>query len=416
MIINYSRDGEKFNSDVLQEEGFELHEDDYRQNNLADIHSGEVTDDYYNVFGFVGFLINTNNDIFTVFPKNYTVLDPEKDSNKLFAVMSKHFQKRPDLYFGKEYGKRFRSNYPFASFFGIYAYYKKYGLHFEDKKYIRPNVGGKVKWKETIRFSNKYIVNDQVTIFPLYYEKKYYYSAFLTDCIVFSINHTINKFNIFINLEKIDKDYSLSFSVEEKKIILEKLYLLRQQTFRDNLLELIDHLINFFSELQEGGRYYFKHYSFFSIWEEMVSDYLKQYFQEVKDNKIVFGKKRASIIEFSKVKFYPNIANVKHYFIPDCYYAKNDTQFIFDAKYYAAIDGINYKQISYHIFLSEYRDNLGGPIKYPFTYSALILPGERRESKIHFQMDPKFNLTNRNLIISEEYLDIREIIEFYALM
>jgi len=370
MIIDYSRDGEEFNSIELQEKGFILHENDYRKNFIIDDQSGEITEEYNFVLNFVGFLVNDENNVFSVFPKNFVVNDLNKDSNKLFKVISKHLQKRPDLYFGSEYGKRFKSNFPFASFFGIYEYYVKYGLHFEDKKYIKPNTGGKVNWKDTIRLSNKFVSNNHISIFPIYYEKKYYFSAFLTECMIFSINYTIEKFNFLIDIDKIERDYSLLPFFNEKGMILDQLYALRQETFKDSLLDLIDHLINFFSELHEGGIYYLKHYTFSSIWEDMVMDYLRLYFQEVKDNKIVFGSKRTNEINFLKPTFKPNLANKTHYFSPDYYYAEKDIQMIFDAKYYSKIRGMDYKQISYFVFLNEYRDDLCKPIKYSTTYSA----------------------------------------------
>lgn len=413
MIIDYSRDGEEFDHDVLLGKGFELHDNDFRRNYVIDNNTGEPTDDYKFVLSFVGFLVNGENDVFSVFPKNFKVNEIHKDSSKLFDVISKHIQKRPDLYLGSEYGKRFKSNYPFASFFGIYDYYTRFGLHFEDRKYIKPNIGGKVNWKETIRLSDKYLSNNQFSMFPIYYEKKYYYSALLTECMIFAINYTIDKFGFFIEFEKIDRDYSESFFFDEKELIIDNLHLLRQQTFKDNLLILIDHLINFFSELHEGGSYYLKHYAFSSIWEDMVMDYLRVYFKEVQSDKIVFGGRRNNEINFSKPSFRPNLANRNHYFTPDYYYTEKDTQLIFDAKYYTEVKGMDYKQIAYYIFLNEYRDDPNKVIKYAKTHSALILPGEKRESKIHFKMDPQFNLTNRNLVISEEYLNIREIIDFY---
>lgn len=413
MIINYSRDGEEFDHDMLLRKGFEIHDNDFRKNYISDNDTGEPTDGCKFVLSFVGFLVNGENDVFSVFPKNYKVKDVHKDSNKLFSVISKHIQRRPDLYFGSEYGKIFRSNYPFASFFGIYDYYIRFGLHFEDRKYIKPNIGEKINWKETIRLSDKFVSNNQLSIFPIYYEKKYYFSAFLTECMIFAINYTIEKFGVFIEIEKIDRDYSETLFFEDKESIIDNLYLLRQQTFKDNLLILIDHLINFFSKLQEGGNYYLKHYAFSSIWEDMVMDYLRIYFKEVQSDNIVLGDRRNIEINFSKISFRPNLANRNHYFTPDYYYTEKDTQLIFDAKYYTNVKGMDYKQIAYYIFLSEYRDDNTKPIKYAKTHSALILPGEKRESKIHFKMDPQFNLTNKNLVISEEYLNIREIIEFY---
>jgi hypothetical protein len=415
MIVDYSRDGEKFDYGVLHESGFKLDVNDFRKKNLRDNNTGKPTDEHETVFSFVGFLVNNKNDVFSVFPKNFAVKDINEDSGKLFNVISKHLQRRPNLYLGSEYGTRFKSNYPFASFFGIYDYYIRFGLHFEDAKYIKPNIGGKVNWKETIRLSDKFVSNNQISIFPIYYEKKYYYSSLLTECMVFVINYTIDKFGVFIEFEKIDIDYAESFFFDDKELIIEHLYLLRQQTFKDNLLTLIDHLINFFTELNEGGSYYLKHYAFSSIWEDMVMDYLKIHFKEIHDDRIVFGDKRDVEINFTKPTFYPNLANRSQYFSPDYYCTEEDTQFIFDAKYYTKIKGMDYKQISYYLFLNECRDNVAGQKKYFKTYSALILPGESRESKIHFKMDPKFNLTNKNLVISEEYLNIREIIDFYIL-
>lgn len=413
MIINYSRDGAEFDHALLEERGFRFHNNDFRKKDIRDNNTGESTGEYEYVFNFVGFLVNEENDVFSVFPKNFLVKDINKDSSKLFNVISKHTQRRPDLYLGNEYGKRFKSDYPFASFFGIYDYYIRFGLHFEDTKSVKPYIGGKVNWKETIRLSEKFVSGNQIGMLPIYYEKKYFYSSLLTKCMIFVINYTIDKFGVFVEFQKIDKDYVESFFYDDKELIIEHLYLLRQQTFKDNLLILIDHLINFFTELNEGGSYYFKHYVFSSIWEDMVLDYLKVYFKEVQNNQIVFGEKRNDEVKFSKCPFHPNLVNSHQYFTPDYYYAKEDTQLIFDAKYYTRIKGMDYKQIAYYIFLSEYRDDVTQPIKYSTTHSALILPGEKRESKIHFKMDPKFNFKNKNLVISEEYLNIHEIIDFY---
>ena len=67
----------------------------------------------------------------------------QNDAVQLFNLIAKHTQKRPDLYIGKEYGKKMKTNYPFAAFFGIYDYFEKYGLYFEEKIHIKPNAGKK---------------------------------------------------------------------------------------------------------------------------------------------------------------------------------------------------------------------------------------------------------------------------------
>ncbi|HHQ1258681.1 TPA: hypothetical protein ACSLAV_002072, partial [Listeria innocua] len=70
--------------------------------------------------------------------------------------------------------------------------------------------------------------------------------------------------------------------------------------------------------------------------------------------------------------------------------------------------------ISYFLFLKNKRENLNDLPIYSFTHSALILPGVKRDSKLHFKMDPIFNKENDDLVIYEEYLDIREVLKFYT--
>lgn len=414
MIISYSHDGQPVDKKWLIQEGFAVNEDrDFRKKYVRQSQTGDPTDEYQNVFDFVGFLVNSNNNVFTVFPKNYQVIDIEKDSAQLFNVISKHIQRRPDKYIGKKYGKKYESNYPFAAFFGIYNHFVKFGLYFEDKVFLKPNSGGKINWKKTVRLSKKYISNGKLTFFPIYYEKKYYFSVFLTECMIFAIDYTIDKFGSFINLRKTGRPFPNFDFINGKEFVLENLYNLRQYTFKDSLIALIDNLINFFSSLNIGGNYYFKHYSFSSIWEDMVNHYLKYNFSEIRNNQIIFDRSTARKSDFKKVAFHPNIANKSHYFEPDYYFAENDTQLIFDAKYYTNLQGIDYKQIAYFLFLKEYREKLNSKPKYSKTYSALILPSETRMSKIHFKMDPIFNKSNQDIVILEEYLDIRDVMENY---
>ena len=414
MIINYSNDGQEYDKNWLVQEGFSIYEErDFRKRFVKNTQTGGFTDEYEYVLDFVGFLVNKNNDVFTVFPKNYRVVDINKDSSQLFNVISKHIQNRPDMYMGNKYSEKLKTNYPFAAFYGIYDYFVRYGLYFEDKIYIKPNIGGKVNWKETIRLSNKYLSNGKLSFFPIYYEKKYYFSAFLTECMIFAIDYTLEKFGVFIGLNKTDKPFPNIDLFNEKEMVLEKLYTLRQQTFKDSLIELIDHLINFFNELNQGGNFYLKHYSFSSIWEDMVKSYLKSNYYEIRSDKIVFDADKAKYFDFKKVKFQPNLANGDHFFEPDYYYAENDTQLIFDAKYYTRAQGMDYKQIAYFLFLKENREKLNDNPKYRKTYSALILPSDKRKSELHFKMDPLFNKSNQDLVISEEYLDIREVMAFY---
>lgn len=415
MISEYGNDGQTFEKDWLKDNDFAFNEDrDYRKRFIKDVHTGEATDEYEYVLNFVGFIVNEDNEVFSVFPKNYRVDNLNENSSNLFNVIAKHMQKRPELYLGEEYGKKFKTNYPFAAFFGVYDYYSKYGLYFADTIFVRPNAGGKVNWKETIRLSGKYVSNNRVSFFPLYYNKKYNFTTFLTECMIYSIDYTLNKFGVFIGFENTGLHMPEFDFLKEKEVVLENLYSLRQQTFKDSLITLIDHLINFFLELHEGGSFYLKHYSFSTVWEDMVLGYLKANYKEITNDKIVLDPSNAKNIQFSKPRFHPNEANRNQYFEPDYYYQDGSTQLIFDAKYYTSSRGMDYKQIAYYLFLNEQRDAIAGPPKFSKTHSALILPSVSRSNKLHFKMDPLFNTSNEELVISEEYFDISEVMKFYA--
>lgn len=414
MIINYGNDGNVCDKDKLIRDGFNVNEErDFRKKYIRNINTAEKSQDYEFVFDFVGFITNNNEDIITIFPKNYRVENINLDSTQLFKLISKHRQRRPEIYLGSNYGKFFNTNYPFAAFFGVYNYFEKYGIYIEDKVFIKPSIGGKINWKETVRLSNKYISNGELIFSPIYYEKKYYFSNFLTECIIFVIDYTIDKFGIFVDLNKTGKNFPEFDFLSTKEITIERLLTIRQQIFKDSLIDLIDHLINFFGELKEGGSYYFKHYYFEYIWEDMVLNYLNNNYKEVKDGKIIFDSKIVNKTVFSKKRFYPNEVNTDNFIEPDYYNEDEDIQLIFDAKYYTKVYGMDYKQIAYYFLLNGLRENITDSPKFKETYSALILPGEERRSKVHFKMNPLFNKDNKNFIISEEYLDIREVINNY---
>lgn len=153
MITKYSHEGQEFKKHDLLNLGFEINEEkDIRKETLYNELTGEPLDEYKYTFNFVGFLINEANDIFSVFPKHFRVDNPIIDSGLIFDLISNHMQKRPDLYMGEEFGGHFESNYPFAAFFGVYNYYQRYGLYIENRKFVKPHVGGKINWKETCKW------------------------------------------------------------------------------------------------------------------------------------------------------------------------------------------------------------------------------------------------------------------------
>lgn len=414
MIVACAHDGALYDEALISTHGFKLDSKrDLKEVSVYDPITGEKTDNTEITFNFVGFVTNRNNDMLAVFPKHYRVMNNEADCRIIFDCIAEHRQKRPDIYVGKEKDDKYQSNFPFSAFFGIYEYFQTYGLYFEEETFIKPNIGGRISWKETIGKSEKYIISGNLVMFPLYYRKNYHFSNFITECMIYAIDYTISKFGILIDAQETGRDLSEFDYIKEREYVVSVLLQLKQQVFRDNVQTLLDNLIDFYTEVNIGGNYYLKHYTFSSIWEDMVTDYLCKYYKKVDaSHKVVFDKVSPSGLTFKKQSFHTNGAHPSQYISPDHYCEDADIQMIFDAKYYTNITGMNYKQISYVFMLREMKDSMTGLKKYNTTYSALFLPSETRDTKIHFQLATEFG-TCTDLIITEEYMDIREVIDEY---
>lgn len=414
MIVACAHDGALYDEALISTHGFKLDaKRDIKEVSVYDPLTGEKTDKTEIIFDFVGFVTNAENDILTVFPKQYSIVDKETDSRNVFECIAKHKQKRPDIYIGEDNDEKYESNFPFSAFFGIYDYFQTYGLYFEDATFIKPNTGGRISWKETISKSEKYILGGNLIMFPLYYRKNYHFSNFITECMICAIDYTLSKFGVLIDAQETGEDFPEFDYMEEREYVVVMLQQLKQQIFKDNVLTLIDNLIDFFSGINIGGNYYLKHYSFSSIWEDMVTDYLCKYYKEVDtSHRVIFDKISPSGLVFKKRSFHTNSAKPSQYISPDYYCADIDAQIIFDAKYYTKINGMDYKQISYMFMLNGIKDSVTGMQKYKVTHSALILPSATRNTKLHFQLAPEYG-TWTDLVITEEYIDIREVILEY---
>ena len=74
---------------------------------------------------------------------------------------------------------------------------------------------------------------------------------------------------------------------------------------------------------------------------------------------------------------------------------------------------MNYKQIAYVYMLRGQKDKSGGK-RFPATYSALLLPSEERKSIIHFKSCDSLTDAQDKILISEEYLSIRDVMDYYV--
>lgn len=410
MIIKWVNDGQKYD-DSVELLGFKFETKDTK---TVDVYSatGEKTGRTETVVNFVGFTTNKDDDVLLALPKHYQVHDVEEDAREIFNCIGNFIQRSATSYIGELYDD-FKSNYPFAAFFEIYNYYVSYGLYKANLVVDSTDSIGKVNWKKTINNSAKFWMNNEIFMFPLYRDKKLFYHNFISDCMVFAIDYTIEKFSTFIALEPTGEEQQEFPFLENKDNVVTILKQYRHQTFKDIDISLIDALIDFYSDLTLGGDYYFKHYAFSSIWEAMVMDYLHAYYKEVDNGVIVIDKANGKKLDFKKQQFHVNAAHPDQYIEPDHYCIDGHDQLIFDAKYYTSVNGVNYKQVAYVYMLKDIIDETTGEKKYPITYAALILPSEKRYSKEHYSSRAEFTTKENMISISEEYFDIREVLRYY---
>lgn len=413
MLAGYFHDGDMINENLRNL----FSNKDIKVEPIYD-ENDKKTEDNKTIVNFVGFITDNKNRTYVSFPKHFSVNNLQNDARLIFNCIQAHRQRNPSLYFGKFGMKIYDSSYPFAFFYNIYDYFNKYGLYRKIETKIKSKSGGKINWKSTINKGRKFIINNNYIPFPIYYNNKQYLYNFVTKCMIYVIDYTIDTFPFLVNKKKTGEPFpndNLFLKEENKSIIIHNLRKINSITFKDHEKELINNLILFFLSLKKGGKFYLKHYNFSIIWENMVEKYLDRYFQGVdtnKNNRLIFSQDRNKKYKFKKITFHPNLANKKQSIQPDHYYEDEENRYIFDAKYYNQVLGINYKQVSYVFFLRDYVGNKSTSISKK-TYSSLILPFEKRKTKIHFKMNPRFSKLFEDMIIGEEYLDIREVIETY---
>lgn len=379
------------------------------------------------VFDFVGFVLDEGN-LLSVFPKHFYSNLELKDLNRdkkanlediklLFDVFVKYTKEvsttaKATKYIGTK--PEFVSDYPFASFFEVYKYFRQYGIYREGDIEVKPNANGSVAWKKSIQKAQVIVSNGNLIFSPLYRKKKRQQNVFLSECMVFVIDHTINSFPYFIRLPKTGYKISSFDFIKHREYTLQQLRQINSKTFKDTHKKLITHLINFFEQYKKspkGGDIHIKINYFDKIWEQMVSKYLNKYFKCVDEtiSSIIFDKSLVvSPLRFEAKEFYVDDSPHGFKIRLDHHAKQDDSIYIFDSKYYYNVSDLNYKQFSYNEILR------GGVPMSTKIYSALILPHNFTCSNLHFSLSPAY-LGDRETgtKIIEQYLNVKEVMQAY---
>lgn len=311
----------------------------------------------------------------------------------------------------KEFRKEneMNSDFSMSAFFEVYDYYKKFGLFQSPDYQINKGFSGKITWKDTMRKSNKIFSKDNIIFSPFYVKKKIPQDNLITSVMIFIINYTEYIFRDLLSLP--DNSKIVNRGIEKRFMnnpsLVEALYKIRSKTFKDIDCKLLDNIILFFNGVNKGSAdtTAIKHYNFSAIWESAVQKYLNNFFFGVEDKCLIFKNFRKENVSFKKETFIgfdnqrPSLR-----IEPDHYYLDkgNDTQYIFDSKYYNRLDQINYKQLVYQLLLSN---------KATVTYNALIMPYEGpTRSDVHVNIDPSWLPNGISIYIILEKLNMVDVL------
>lgn len=414
----YGQDGEIVDNQIKHL--FELDEKELRWSNEKNA----------SVYGIVGFVFKEDKTL-VVFPKHYyNESDIERfnslhvelsgDIQLLYRVIKKYSESpttraMADSYIGYEEG--YDSDYPFKPFYEIYNYFQHYGLFMETQEKIVKGSTGKISWKNTLEKAQKIISDGNLIFSPLYSKKKNLNSAFITECMAFVIDYTIEQFHSFLTLRKTGYRQKQFDYFKNDEYVIAQLNQYKSIVFKDIHKKLIQSLIDFFEQYKRrtktvGGKIHVKIHYFDMIWQKMIDVYINQHFVGMDasgDNAIFDLTQTVSPVIFSAQVYNDIDDSTNHFFINIDHVAfTGSILYIFDSKYYFDVDSLNYKQFSYNEILRYYYSGVTA------IYNMLILPGDK-SSKLHFSLSPSY--AGSRVIgtkIIEQYLPTKEVMENYV--
>ncbi len=415
-IYYYGQDGEVVDDNLIKM--FELSTKEIRYSDKFDA----------NVFDIVGFIYK-DNKILVVFPKHYydktdidtfnqTNVNLGSDIKLLYNVIKKYGETENTsasarAYMGTVDG--YTSDYPFKAFYEVYDYYQKYGIYKEKETKIVKGTNGKISWKDILKKSNKIISADNLIFSPFYVSKKNFNEVFLTECMAFVIDYTIDFFNAFLSMKKTGIKYKFDF-LNNIDYVLSQLKKSQSIVFKDSQKHLIQSMIVFFEQFRgkaKGGKVHVKIRYFDMIWQSMIARYINRHFDNIDaaSGAAVFDEAiNCSTVFFLDTTF-SDIDDSHHHFQIDVDHIafENNILYIFDSKYYREISQLNYKQFSYNEILRYH---------YPSVveiHNILLLPGEKH-SDLHFSLSANYVGTRKiGTKIIEQFLPPKKVMQDYLL-
>jgi hypothetical protein len=378
-------------------------------------------------YNFVGFIFH-NEKVLISFPKHsFRPTDLEslshnrvwlnKSIRTLFNCIKRTVNNKNDKYVGIR--NELNSDYPFLDFLEVYQYYKRYGLFTNEKEIKKFGYAGRISWKDTMNKSPKMINNHNLLFLPLIIKENIEQHVFISKCMAYVIDSTLEKFSLFLEGEKTNLHTSdIDFS--NTSLVITQLKKVKRTLFKNIHQRLVDTLISFFEQKRnKGGNYQLKIYSFHLVWESMVKEFLRTKFSGINDRLEVEWADSLRDNHFVKKVAYPDHRGAEGFSVePDYYLVSDDKRYIFDAKYYQTLSKLDYKQVAYYFLLKHFetrRDASGNIIHELETFNALILPTEKEPyNEVHFSLNREYNLNEKQFVIMAYYLNMINVMEHYT--
>lgn len=392
MIINII-DGEIVDNDIVE------------RFNLKKFCSLNNSGEY--VSEFVGIVMNKDEVVFSS-PKHYKYLNDD-DIKTVLGCMLKGAKSS-----GPENSYDIETNIPYSQYLYVLDYYNRFGIHKERKRIQKKTYSGKVDWQRTSRESEKIISGNNLIFLPFYVDQIISKETYIGKCMRYVLNDGYERFGKYIGFNTRVECLDRLVNNDNLDFVIKKLQEERNLRFKDNEIHLIDAIIGYIKWV--GGFIddsFFVTKSFDSLWENMVNEFLSRNYFDYDDNlyQIIF-KKNCSRYAFKKKTEYIQSDDkikengVKFYVEYDHYVKDGNMIIVFDSKYYKRLNEANYKQIAYHYFLMNRKDDVDKP---DIIINGLIIPFEGDYySRIHID-----RTDIDGVLIISHYLNLKMVMNDY---
>lgn len=368
-----------------------------------------ITNGVQHKVNFVGLIITKEYDIISV-PKHFPLERcDEKNKFSIITTILKTIRKYSVgcNYLNKANGD-FYENLPYRAVKNIIEYYNKFGVYRNDIKKEVFSIRGRVKWNKTFNKSNKIISGGNIVFVPFVTSVKENEYNLISEAMQYVVDYTKANLSFIFNVKN---HFQIEYHKQKFKNLeknINELQKMKSFVFKDIDISLIDSLIDFLKYISvSDSTYVMYNKNFESIWEEMIEQYLNRRFVMFCESEFIFSETKENGIKFKKVTkvIDDQIGAGRKIIELDHIAFDKDKVYLFDSKYYSNIADLNYKQVSYHYFVSELYgvDNIN-------IINALVAPTEKDHcySKCHIN-----RIERDGVYIHELYIPIFIVMNSY---